>query len=337
MSADPSMAQRSEDASTVERAVKHFFTTIDNSKNSLGSLKHAAKLYALATDPSKGLINPVFGLDDSYSIKRSTLNIIGANPTARAEKVDRKLAAFLNDAIADHTAAPGKLASMSVSMRTLVGLRFFALSSWDVCLAAEQVQYSLETVLDDEAYEDCADDLTDAAVAQGEFYVTAAFFRTEAHFLQVPIIAGESMERLLVRLERLLYTQLQQLFEDGNLHSIWAIYSNRIGEFLALDNDVVDVEPGDVLHANVSFRANGSQYRPEEGLLQQRIPALMAALAEDDAAQAAAVAAAPADAAAAAAAPDAAVPTVEPASDSAVSSDYDDDDADWDSDDSDEM
>ena len=157
-------------------AAARLFAAIADAPSSLGALKRAARLYALCVDP---LIGPIFDLDSSYTIPPRDLITFGADPASRAAHVDRELAVLLDDACADVDAASAKFAAMSTPMRTLLVLRFYALGSWDVCLAAENVQCGLETVLGDDCTDDrdyCVDEfgmamdvLRDALPAEGTF------------------------------------------------------------------------------------------------------------------------------------------------------------------------
>jgi hypothetical protein len=147
----------------VHVASRRLFTAIADASSSLGGLKRAAKLYALATDPLAGLIGHIFGIDTSFTIPQHDLVTFGADPASRAALVDRELATLINGACDDADAASAKLSGMSKSFRTLMSLRFYALDAGKLSYAAEHLQIGLETVL--EEYEDCAGD-RDYAVDQ---------------------------------------------------------------------------------------------------------------------------------------------------------------------------
>ena len=145
----------------LRRAVRGYFTAIADGGSSLGSLKRAYTLYSLATDPTRGLIGPILGMDADYKVPDvgTLLGPLGL----RAAHVDAELSRFLDGARINADGAADDLAALPEQLRALVALRFYALGAWDVCLAAENVQSGLETVLDEEAYDEHADD-RDASV-----------------------------------------------------------------------------------------------------------------------------------------------------------------------------
>ena len=120
---------------------------------SVGALQKAAQLFMTAADPTDGLLAELFRVKESVPL--AILKALGADAAERATSVDKALAHILWSAVKTPGEAQARLARVPVQLRTLLALRFFAISDFDFCLAAENLQSGLETVLSDEVMEAC--------------------------------------------------------------------------------------------------------------------------------------------------------------------------------------
>lgn len=148
----------------------------DEVVDALDALQKAALLFTLAADPTAGLLGELFHVKES-GVPLAILKALGADAAERAKSVDKELARFLRSAVKKPGEALARLARVPRQLRTLLALRFFALSGFDFCLAAENVQTGLETVLSDEVLEACDGESGDRDNSVDEFGVAMDLLR----------------------------------------------------------------------------------------------------------------------------------------------------------------
>ena len=143
---------------------------------SVGALQKAAMLFMTAADPTDGLLAELFRVKESVPL--AILKALGADAVQRATSVDKALARFLERAVKlPHGEAPSLLSRVPVQLRTLLALRFFALSDFDFCLAAENLQSGLENILSDEVMEACDGEPGDRNTSVDDFGMAMEILR----------------------------------------------------------------------------------------------------------------------------------------------------------------
>jgi hypothetical protein len=123
--------------------------TLREAAEAVSTLQEAAHLFTFAADPTKGLLAELFRVKERH-MPLALLKALGADGVVRAKSVDKVLVRMLGSAVHSPSQATALLARVPKQLRPLLALRFFSISGFDFCLAAESIQTGIEVVLLDD-------------------------------------------------------------------------------------------------------------------------------------------------------------------------------------------
>ena len=179
----------------------------------LDALQRSAQLFTLAADPTVGLLAELFRVKEG-GVPLSILKALGDDTEQRMRSVDKALARMLVRAEKMPDEAMAQLARVPKQLRALLALRFFCISGFNFCLAAENVQSGLETILGDEVLEACNGQPANRDDSVAEFYIAMDLLREtmpDSEVLQRALDAALGHHRMPAGCMQ----ALEQMTDDG--------------------------------------------------------------------------------------------------------------------------